>query len=82
VLGLEVLVADVLEVEMAVEAGEVAGETEKHFGERRMNVEVVLSEDVVGSELAGRSEGERRGEGGRARKEGSVRTLRIGWKAE
>jgi hypothetical protein len=75
-LGLEVLVPDVLEVEVAVEAGEIAGETEKHFGERRVDVEVVFTEDIVGGELARRERvgGEGQERGARRKALGLLRT--------
>ncbi len=47
-----VAVADVLEAEVTVIANEPACKTEEKFRERRMDVEVVLSEDVVRRELA------------------------------
>jgi len=53
-IRIEVLVADVFEVELSVEACEVSSETVKHLGEGRVDVEVVFSEDVVGGELGGR----------------------------
>lgn len=53
---IEVLVSDVLEVELSVEACKVSTEAVKHLGEGRVDVEVVLSEDVVGGELIRKKE--------------------------
>lgn len=47
----DVLVADVVELEVAVEAREPPAETVQHLRERRMDVEVVLAQDVIRGEL-------------------------------
>lgn len=50
-LDVEVWVGDVGELKVAVEACEVACESEQHLGEWRVDIEIVLPLDVVGSEL-------------------------------
>lgn len=49
---LSVAVANVFEVEVTVEANEPAGETEEELCKRRVDVEVVFTENVVGSEFS------------------------------
>lgn len=51
-MGLSVAVADVLEAEGAVIAYKPTSKTKEQFRKRRMHVEVVLSLNVVGGELA------------------------------
>lgn len=47
-----VAVADVGKVELAVEADKPAHEAEEEFCERRVDIEVVFTEDIVRGELA------------------------------
>lgn len=47
-----VAVADVLELELTVEAREPACKTQQHLRERRMYIEIVFALDVVSCELA------------------------------
>ena len=49
---LRVAVSDVLELELAVEADKPACETEEELCERRVDVEVVFSRDVVCCKLS------------------------------
>ena len=51
-MSLSVAVADVLEAKRPVIADEPASKTKEQFREGRVHVEVVLSLDVVGRELA------------------------------
>jgi hypothetical protein len=47
-----IAVADVLEHKVAIEADKPACQAEQELGERRMDIKVILTEDVVGGKLA------------------------------
>ena len=51
-MSLSVAVADVLEAKGAIVAHEPTGETEEEFCKRRVDVEVVLSCNIIRGELA------------------------------
>jgi len=47
-----VTIADILEVEVAIESNEPTSEAEEKFRERRMHVKIVFSCDVVGRKFS------------------------------
>lgn len=49
---LKVILADLLEVEVAIEASHPSDEGDQHLGERRVNVHEEFALDVLGSEAA------------------------------
>lgn len=48
---LRVAITDIVELELAIKANKPASESEEKFGKRRVDVEVILSEDVIGSKF-------------------------------
>lgn len=48
----ESLHADLLEIEVSVEAAEECHESEQEFGQRRVHVDIVAGMEVLSSELA------------------------------
>lgn len=56
---LQVIFANILEIEVAVETREPASESNEHLGQGRVHVHEELALDVLGSEAAKAREGER-----------------------